>query len=238
MAEVTEEKIPNLSNPIPNTEGEYNGIDAVALGNDFFSKYSKMIVGVVVALAVAGGGYWFYNNSLQEKNQEGQEALFKAVYAFEADSLNIALNGKKGMDGMLTIAEDYDGTAASSLAHFYAGTILLKQGKFADAIDHLGKYNNNDLLVQARAYCLIGDANMELKQTADAITYYKKAATYHSNKEFSPSYYMKLALAQEANGDKKAASETYNTIITEYPEASETSDAKKYYARLVAELGE
>jgi len=238
MAEVTKENIPNLSTPIETTETMDSGVDALALGTDFFSKYKNLVLGVVVALAVGGAGFWWYTNGQSEKNAEGQEALFKAVFAFEADSLDAALNGKKGVPGMLTIAEDYSGTAAASQANYYAGAILLKKGKYADAIDHLQKFNGNDLLVQARAYCLIGDAYSEQKQYDEAITFYKKAAEYHSNKEFSPAYYMKLALAQEVKGDKAAAIESYNKIVTEYPDASDASDAKKNKARLSTEAGE
>jgi len=43
----------------------------------------------------------------------------------------------------------------------------LKQGKFEDAIEYLKKFNAGDLLIQARAYSLIGDAYLELKDNED-----------------------------------------------------------------------
>jgi TolA-binding protein len=120
----------------------------------------------------------------------------------------------------------------------YLGITLLKQGKYDNAIEKLKNFSSGDLLVQARAYSLIGDAYSEKKSYAEAIEYYTKAADYKSNKFFSPGYLLKLANAYEANKQSKEALDTYTAITEKYPEAAEAIPAKKYKALLESSISE
>jgi TolA-binding protein len=88
------------------------------------------------------------------------------------------------------------------------------------------------MLVQARAYSLIGDAYMEQKNYESASTYYNKASDYKPNKQFTPTYLMKAALAYEKLNQNDKAKEVYQKIIDTYFESSEVQNAKKYKARL------
>ena len=139
---------------------------------------------------------------------------------------------------MLAIADNYGATKAGDLAHFYAGIGLLKQGKYDDAIEHLKDFSSSDLLVQARAYSLIGDAYMEKKSYDEAADYYKKAADYKPNKYFTPGYLMKLAVAYEQAKQNDKAIEAYNDIIEKYAQSTEAVSAKKYKSVLEAVVGE
>ena len=157
--------------------------------------------------------------------------MFQAVYYFEADSLNKALNGDGQYDGLLKIADEYGGTDAGKLADFYAGVALLKEGKFAEAQSHLENFKSDDYLLQARAYSLTGDALSEQGKYKEAADMYNKAANHNSNQYFSPQYLMKAGIAYEAANDFKAAVNTYDKIIKEYVSSAEVTDAKKYKAR-------
>ncbi|MBX7126564.1 MAG: tetratricopeptide repeat protein, partial [Cyclobacteriaceae bacterium] len=97
---------------------------------------------------------------------------------------------------------------------------------------YLEDFSSSDLLVQARAYSLIGDANMEQKKYDEAARYYSKAADYKPNKFFSPIYLMKLALAYEKLEQSDKAIKTYQRVIDEYFDSSEVQNAKRYKARL------
>ncbi|ARK11037.1 tetratricopeptide repeat protein [Fibrella sp. ES10-3-2-2] len=205
---------------------------------DFFEMNRNLIFGVVGALVLAVAGYFAYQYFQGEKNTEGQDKLFNAVYKFEQDSLQLALNGKGAMPGLLAVADDYSGTKAGNLAHFYAGTALLKEGKFDQAIEQLKDFSSSDLLVQARAYALIGDAYSEKKSYAEAAEYYEKAAEYKPNKFFSPGYLLKLAIAQENAKANDKAIDAYQQILDKYPETAEAVSAKKYKSVLEAQSGE
>ena len=76
-----------------------------------------------------------------------------------------------------------------TLLIIYAGVSYLKQGKFELARLYLEDFNASDLLIQARAYSLVGDSYMEEKKYDDAAKYYNKAANYKPNKYFSPSLF-------------------------------------------------
>jgi len=196
---------------------------------DFLNKYKNVLFGIVGAAVIAGAGYFFYNYQKSNQNKEAQNAMFASVIAFEEDSLDRALKGSgPNAPGLIDVADEFSGTNAGDLANFYVGVAYLKKGKFEDAISHLKEFNANDLLVQARAYSLIGDAYMELKDVENAISYYKKAADYKPNEQYTPSYLMKLALAYEVSKNFGDAAKQYEKIISDFPKSSEVMDAKKY----------
>ncbi|SOE21463.1 Tetratricopeptide repeat-containing protein [Spirosomataceae bacterium TFI 002] len=193
------------------------------------------IVGVLVAAVAIFFGYKYYN---QTQDTEAQAAMFDSVYYFEQDSLDLALNGTGGNAGLLEIADSYGSTPAGNLANFYVGTIYLQQGKFDEAIEHLSNYSSSDLVLQGKAYCLIGDANMEKGNTSEAISAYKKAADYKPNKFITPGYLMKLATAYETANETDGALEAYSKLVEQYPNANESLTAKKYKSMLEAQAGE
>jgi tetratricopeptide (TPR) repeat protein len=195
-------------------------------------KNPKLLIGVVGVIVLAVGGFFGYRYWVGNQDAQAQKEMFQAVRYFEADSLNLALNGDGNNLGFLQIVEDYSLTEAGNLANFYAGAIYLKQGKFPLAIFHLEDYKANDLLVQARAFSLIGDAYMEQKSYDDAAKYYEKAAGYKPNKEFTPGYLMKAGLAYEKLNNLDKAKAAYQTIIDKYWESSEVQNAKKFKAKL------
>lgn len=158
--------------------------------------------------------------------------MFQAVYYFEADSLDLALNGDGNNPGFKDIVQDYKMTEAANLANYYAGVAYLKQGKFELARLYLEDFNADDFLVQARAYSLIGDTYMEEEKYDDAARYYEKAANYEPNKYFSPNYLMKAALAYEKANQVQKAKETYDKVIEQYWDSPDYQNAKKYRAKL------
>jgi TolA-binding protein len=198
-------------------------------------KFFTIVGSVVLAIALGIVGYNYWTKS---QDADAQAAMYQSVFAFEKDSLATALKGDGANEGLLSVADSYGMSPSGKLANFYAGVALMKQGKYDEAIVHLKAFDSNDMLVQARAYCLIGDAYLEKKSVEDAITYYKKAIDYKPNKFFTPSYMMKLATAQEVAKDNKSALDTYNSIITDYPEAQEVVPAKKFKAKLEGIAGE
>ena len=194
-------------------------------------KNKNVIYGVVGALVLAVVGYFGYKYYTNSQDEEGQAKLYDAVYKFEADSNKIAAKE------MAKVADDFGGNTGN-LANFYAGVANLKEGKYDTAIEQLKSFSSSDLLVQARAYSLIGDAYSEKKAYGDAVDYYKKASEYKANKFFTPAYMMKLAAALEANKEPKDALAVYTEIVEKYAESSEAASAKKYKAMLEGSVTE
>jgi tetratricopeptide (TPR) repeat protein len=195
-------------------------------------KHPKTIFGITGVLLLVVGGYFGFNYFKNSQDAEAQKEMFQAVYYFEADSLNLALNGDGNNLGFIDIIDEYKFSDAANLAHFYAGVCYLKQGNYDAAILYLEDYSSNDLLVQPRAYSLIGDAYMEQQNYDDAVTYYNKAANYKPNKYYTPAYLMKAALAYEKLNQTDKAKEAYAKIITEFWDSAEYQNAVKLKARL------
>jgi predicted negative regulator of RcsB-dependent stress response len=198
----------------------------------WIEKNPKLLIGVVSVLLLAVGGFFGYKYYIENQDNQAQKEMFQAVHYFESDSLNLALNGDGNNLGFLQIMDDFGGTKSATLANFYAGVIYMKQGKFPSAIVHLEDVKMDDLLVQARAYSLLGDAYMEQKKYDKAASYYDQAANYKPNKEFTPTYLMKAALAYEKLNNAEKAKAAYQIIIDKFWESSEVQNAKKFKAKL------
>lgn len=201
-------------------------------GEDFLKNNSKIFAGILAVAVVLIGGILFFQYNTQKQNEKAQAEMFQAVYFFEQDSVDFALNGDGINKGFLNIIESYPRTDAANLAHFYTGSIYLSQKKFEDALTHLEEFSTDDYLVQAKAYSLVGDANLELGKTEEAIAHYTKAARTNENKYMSPKYLAKLAVAQEEAGKIEEAIKTYSEIEEKYYESFEFAAARKHKARL------
>jgi TolA-binding protein len=73
---------------------------------------------------------------------------------------------------------------------------------------------------------------MEQKDFENAASYYDKASNYKPNKEFTPTYLMKAALAYEKLNKSQKAIEAYQTIIDKFWDSAEVQNAKKLKAKL------
>ncbi|MEQ6121408.1 tetratricopeptide repeat protein [Reichenbachiella sp. MALMAid0571] len=203
---------------------------------EFVEKNKNVVLVVGGLFLVAILGYMFYNYYVGEQDKNAQRDLYQAVYYFEADSLGRALNGDGNNFGFLEIIEEYGMTNTANLAHYYAGATYLKLGDFDNAVSYLEKFSVSDYLVQARAYSLIGDAYMGLQEYEKAVSFYEKAANYNANKQFTPTYLVKAAIANEKLNNLESAIANYQTILDDYYGATEYSDAKKHKARLQGAL--
>jgi len=204
---------------------------------DFFQQNRNIVLGVLGGIVLLALGYFGYRFYISSQDETAQVEMFPSVYQLEADSLKKALNGDGKSPGLLSVADNYGATPAGNLADFYSGLALLKQGKYDEAIEHLKNFSSSDLLVQARAYALIGDAYVEKKSYDEAADYYQKAADYKPNKYFTPGYLMKLAITFEQAKETDKAIEAYNDIIEKYPQSAEAINAKKYKSELEASVG-
>lgn len=208
--------------------------DRLQDAENWIEQNPKTVIGIVSAIVLLVAGYFGFQYYKGTQEAEAQQEMFQAIYYFEADSLDLALNGDGNNLGLLDIIDDYGITDAAKLANYYAGAAFLQQGKFEVARLYLEDFKADDLLVQARAYSLIGDTYMEEGNYEQAATFYNKAANYKPNQYFSPTYLMKAGLAFERSEQNDQAIAAYDKIISEYKNSPEYQAARKYKARLQA----
>lgn len=206
--------------------------EQISKTEEFIKKNSLLVYGILAAVLLGVAGILGFRYYKESQNTKAMEEMFQAQFYFEQDSLSLALNGDGNNFGFIDIIDIYGGTAASNLAHYYAGVINLKQGNFDEAIDHLTDYSSSDLLVQSRAYALTGDAYMEKEEYGKAASYYDKAADRKPTEEFTPGYLMKAGLAYELAGDVKTAKARYDEVLEDYPNSPESSTAKREQMRM------
>jgi len=192
----------------------------------------KIVFGVLGALVLIVGSYFGFRYYVNSQEAVAQREMFQAVHYFEADSLNLALKGDGNNLGFEQIIEDFGLTDAANLANYYAGVISLKQGNYTLAIFYLEDFSSDDILIQPRAYSLLGDAYMEIKDYESAVNFYNKASNYKPNKFFTPTYLMKEALAYEKLNQNDKAIAVYQKIIDEFWDSGEYQNARKFKAKL------
>jgi tetratricopeptide (TPR) repeat protein len=210
----------------------------------FYEKNKKMITylgGGLVAL-VAALVYWNFSYIPAKEKEASNEILWAQKY-FDIDSFQVALNGgrmvytadgQKQMMGFNEVAEEYGVTKTGKLAHYYAGICNLRLGNFEAAIENLEKYNIKDEMIAPLAVGAIGDANMELNRTDDAIKYYLKASEKSSNYFTTPYFLKKAAFAYEQKSSFSDAVKLYERIEKEYGTSEIGKEIAKDIARVKA----
>lgn len=206
--------------------------DALSSSEQFIEKNQKMIINVVLILIIIIGAYFSYNRFIVEpKAKEAFSQIFGAQNYFERDSFNLALNGDGNVLGFLEIIDKYGSTPAGNLAKYYAGLSYLYTGDYQNAIQYLGKFSSDDLLLSNMAIANMGDAYMQLGEYKKAADQYKKAAASKLNDFSTPIFLMKNGLALEKADDYKGALKVYEQLEKEYPNAPESRDIEKYIER-------
>lgn len=223
MAEVKE--------PRSRTENEV----VVDRAKDFWTQYNRPIMIACAAIIVLAGGYFAYKYLYKEPQEiKAAEAMFKAEDYYRMDSLQAALRGDGMNPGFLKIIDKYSGTEAANLAHYYAGSIFLKQGDFKNAAKHLDEFDTDSKPVQARAYKLLGDAYAEQGKNKEALSAYKKAAHHFEEDEVNSSEYLFLAayFADRVVKDRKEAVDLFKELKEKYPRTERGFEVDKYLAQL------
>jgi len=198
----------------------------------FINENKNLLSGIAIGLIVLIGGYFSYTNFyLAPLQDEAQEEMFMAEKYFARDSMNLAIYGDGVYAGFLEIADNYSGTKAGNLAHYYLGIAFLRTGQFEAAITELEDFSGDDEILGTMAIGAMGDAYMELGDFNKAADHYEKAAERKENEFTSPMYLMKAAATQEILGNYKDALEHYKTIKSEFKNSTEASNIDKYIAK-------
>jgi TolA-binding protein len=207
-----------------------NPLDGVTV---FYEKNKKPINNAVIIVLVVVLGYLGYTKLYKGPAEEkAATALSYPQLYFEADSLNMALNGDGKNPGFVKIAKKYDGTASGNLALYYEGLCYLKMGNFKDAITALKGFNGKGTIIENVANGALGEAYMESGDTPNAIASFKKASSDKNDAVATPMYLYQLGLAYEIANNNAEAITAFKRIRDEYPRSMQAREMDKELARL------
>jgi tetratricopeptide (TPR) repeat protein len=211
----------------------FSTLDATASKTeDFVAKNQRIIIGVVGAIALLTVGYLTYQKFVAApKEEEGANEMFiaqqnfqKATEGVASDSLyKLSLNGSEGKFGFIKIADEYSGTDAGNLANYYAGVAYLNTGKYTEAIDYLGKFESEDVVLNAMAKGAIGDAYSQKNQPKEALENYVKAAESDKNDFTTPRFLLKAGKTALALGNKEDALKYFTDIKDNFDASPEAA---------------
>lgn len=212
----------------------------------FIDKYSKFIYGGLIGLAVLLAGYFGYKKLIHEpKAQEAATAIIGVQEQFAVDSFQNVLDGTvktiPGADGAnttetvmgaLEIINQYGGTEAGELAHYYAGIAYLKLGQFNEAIQQLEAFGPGSPSLKASTYSALGDAYSENGDFDKGLKFYEKACNLPANEFYTPLNLYKAGLLSEKQGNRPAAKAFYERIKREFPGAPISAQIDAYIGRV------
>lgn len=211
----------------------FSTLDATASKTeDFVAKNQRIIIGVVGAIALMTVGYLAYQKFVAAPKEEdaanqmfiAQQNFQKATEGVASDSLyKLSLNGSEGKWGFVKIADEYSGTDAGNLANYYAGVAYLNTGKYTEAIEYLGKFKSEDMVLSAMVVGAIGDAYSQKNQPKEALESYVKAAETNKNDFTTPRFLLKAGKTALGLGNKEEALKYFTDIKDNFDASPEAA---------------
>ena len=218
-------------------QAEETLVDLVEARNnaqDFLDTNQNLIFGILAGVVVLIGGFLAYQNFVvAPKEKAAVAAMWKAENQFFQDSFALALtNQAGGYDGLQVLTEEYSGVPSGSAANYYAGISYLNLGQYEAAISYLKDVKASGEVMPIMKNGAIGDCYSEMENYDQAKSYYKKAINAGENEAVTPVYLLRYGMLCEKLGETSEAIKTYESIVADYPTASQTRDAKKFLVRL------
>jgi TolA-binding protein len=136
--------------------------------------------------------------------------------------------------GMIDIADEFGSTKIGNQASYYAGRILLEQGKYEEALDYLNNVSLDDKIMAAQVITLRGDCYSEMEDYEKAGKTYMSAANKRDNELTTPYALLKAGAAFEEAGSYDDAIDAYAEIEESYPDSRQAELVKALVARAKA----
>lgn len=216
------------------TEEIFDALDETASKTEeFVAKNWKVLLGVLATVLVGFAIYYFMNQATASTNEQAANDIVfangkfgEAVNATTAkDSLfKLALNGDGNRLGYLDVIKDYKGTKTANIAYLAAGEAYFNIGDFKNAIAHLEKFSSDDVILNAQAKGLIGDAFVEFEKYDDALNYYGKAIAASKNNFTTPKYLLKAGILALETGKKSVAKKYFEQLKKDFASSKEAKD--------------
>ncbi|NLY25165.1 MAG: tetratricopeptide repeat protein [Bacteroidales bacterium] len=204
--------------------------EALTTSEQFLEKNQKSILIGLLIVVITVGAFLAYNYLYKvPRNEKAQASLFKGERYFQNGEDSLALFGN-GNDyiGFESIINQFKGTKTADLARAYAGISYNRMGNNEKALEHLKKFKGGDILITHAVAGAIGDVQMNMGQTDDAISSFLKAAKEADDRMLSPIYYKKAGMAYLNGASYDKAIEVFTQIKENYIDSPEAQEADKF----------
>ncbi len=201
--------------------------------NDFISNNQNLllVIGGIILLVIVGLIYLV--STRKQANIEANNEMFNAIYYFEEDSLNKALNGDGINASLLDIVDEFGSSDAGDVARYYAGVAYLKQGQLDAGISELEAISAGNNTLGMATYVALGFAYEDQGDPGKAASFFEKAAsTPAENDQTTPLFLLHAGMNYEADGSIAKARSAYQKIKDAYPNSTEAQQIDKYLGRV------
>lgn len=219
------------------TEEQLSQIKGVESIRNVYDNNKKNINIAAIAAIILMAGIWYYYKMYKPGfEKDANESFFMAARYYDTDSLNQSLNGDGINLGMLDIADEFGSTKSGQLATYYAGRILLQQGKFDEALEYLEDVSFSDEILAAQAITLAGDCYSELGDYSKAGDVYMDAANKRENDLTTPLALRKAGEAYEEAGELEDALDAFVELNENYIQSRDAINSEAKIARVKAKM--
>jgi tetratricopeptide (TPR) repeat protein len=203
-----------------------------------------IVGGAVIVVALAAGGYWAWHTRNETRAQvmltgalmivqspvepprpdaSGKVAQLPGTYP------TITARAEAALQKFTQLANEYPSTKAGIAARYYAASALSMLGRPADAVtryqevvDRAGTSNFYGRMAQLGTI----EAQVQAKQYDQAIAKAQALANASDDSLPRDAMLMELGRAYAAAGKKTEAKQTFDKVLTEFPDSSFADEAK------------
>lgn len=228
------------NNDIKNQKGSANEQTGIESMNESLASFSVKVeknkkpilyaVAIILAVVLAGFGWYFYNRHQNNKSAQVfsakmveavNEAQKQAKTSSSPDSIYNAVMAKK----MQEAAQAESGKIGATLANLQLAAIYYEQGKAKEALAALAATDIDEPIMKMNADLLKGDCDVALNKANDALNIYN--AVYEEAKEKNPEIatraLMKKASVLDSQKKYGDALAVYQLIQKDYPQYAQVN---------------
>jgi predicted negative regulator of RcsB-dependent stress response len=178
---------------------------------EWFQGHVRALTIAVVVLAIGAGAYWFYNRSVDIKNQNAERALNTALQSIQAGNKALATSD------LQKVVDRYSDTQSGIEAGLLLAQLDFNDKKVPEGVKLLDGLTSSGAakLQLASIYSLMGDGQMQGAKFADAAKSYGQAVEA-SQSDLDKSFEMsKQARALALAGDTASATAIWQKLAND-----------------------
>lgn len=196
---------------------------------NYFTEHKTLINSLAVAVIVLIVAIFGYNYYSSTQEQKAQELLSVAENYYNQADYENALYGDdfELTYGFDQISEDFSGTKAGNIAHYYAAISSFELGDIENALMYMEDFDVPEgilgvgpLSFHAKLYL----ANGNYVSAAEKFT---QAAKWDENSVTTPSNLLSAAQAYYEAGNYDEADALASRIIDEYPQSGQIAESQR-----------